>query len=452
MVPVTTRLLSPEQYGISSLITTVTSFMFVLCCLGMEQGFVRFFYDEKEENRGDLLYKCLYYPFFISVVLYIFIFIFRNKISVFFLGKENSCIWLILLLSIFFTTLQNFSLLGIRMKQRGTMYSFCNVMLKAIEFLLIIILYRKYGDSYQTLVLAVLGALIVTTLFSLYLEKDLWKFKGNSKTTKKELFYFCAPLTLTMAMTWIFGSSDKIAIKILADLTELGLYTGAFKIVALLSVVQSGFTNFWTPVVYEHYSKNPEDLEFYKKANDYLSFIFFILGIGILLSRNLIILLLGQKYYSSIFIMPMLIFVPIMYLISETTFMGIAFKKKTKYFLYITFFVAVANIFGNILLIPKFGAKGAAISTGISYILFFYLRTYFSVKLVNFGFNLKRIYLAIFLMMIYAVYLSFNNNILLDIMIGIILETIVCLLYLSEIRFLMSQYILKYTKQWLNNK
>lgn len=69
-VPITTRLLSPEQYGISSLITSVTSFMFVICCLGTEQGFVRFFYDEKEERRGKLLYNCLYYPFHISILVF----------------------------------------------------------------------------------------------------------------------------------------------------------------------------------------------------------------------------------------------------------------------------------------------------------------------------------------------------------------------------------------------
>ena len=440
MVPVTTRLLSPKQYGVSSLVTTITSFLFVLCCLGMEQGFVRFFYEENEENRGDLLYKCLYYPFFISIIVYFFIFMLRDKISIFFLGRPHTNIWLLLILSVFFTTLQNFSLLTIRMKQKGVLYSFCNVMIKVTEFVSIIILYKKYGDNYQTLVLSVLLSLIITTLFSLIVESNLWKFKGKAKTTRKELFYFCAPLTLTMAMTWIFGSSDKIAIKMLANLEELGLYTGAFKIVALLSIVQTGFGNFWTPVIYEHYSKNPNDLGFYKKANDYLSFIFFALGIGILLSRNVIILLLGEKYYASMFIMPMLIFVPIMYLISETTFMGISFKKKTHYYIYISGSVAIINIVGNIVFIPFLGAKGAAISTGISYILFFYLRTYFSQKLINFGFNLKRIFIFTFFMLIYALILTFIDNLLLTIILGIILECLLALLYLSEIKNIFYNY------------
>lgn len=123
--------------------------------------------------------------------------------------------------------------------------------------------------------------------------------------------------------------------------------------------------------------------------NDYLAPLFFTLGNFVLLSNNFLILLLGKKFYPALYIMPMLVFIPIMYVLSETTVIGINFKKKTKYFLYISFIVLIINLVGNLILVPLFGARGAAISTGISYIIFFSLRTYFSTKLMSFGFNLK---------------------------------------------------------------
>ena len=137
----------------------------------------------------------------------------------------------------------------------------------------------------------------------------------------------------------------------------------------------------------------------------------------------------------------MLIFVPIMYLISETTMMGIGFKKKSKYFLYISIIVAIFNIIGNILLVPKYGAKGAAISTGISYIIFFSLRTYFSLKLINFGFNLKRIYMVTILLLCYALYLSFYNNLKYTILLGGLLIITVLLIYKSVLLELKQKFI-----------
>ncbi|BEO97303.1 lipopolysaccharide biosynthesis protein [Fusobacterium nucleatum] len=440
-VPIVTRMLSPEQYGIASLISIIVEMLVVFCSLALDQSFVRFFYEVEEEERGKLLKDCLYYPVFITIFSSLIIFIFRNQISIFILGKKEKVIWLIIVFSIVALIIKSFAFLVVRMQQKGGLYSFFYILIKVVEFSFIILFFKIYGNDYKVIVLATLFSTLITSFFMIILEKKIWKLSGKRKIEKKELLNFSAPLVLTLALTWVFASSDKITIKIFSNLKELGLYSGAFRIVSVISVIQTGFTSFWTPFIYERYSKNPDDLVFYKKANDYLSLIFFLIGFSILATRNIIIILLGEKYYDSLFIVPMLIFVPIMYLISETTMMGIGFKKKSKYFLYISIIVAIFNIIGNILLVPKYGAKGAAISTGISYIIFFSLRTYFSLKLINFGFNLKRIYMVTVLLLCYALYLSFYNNLKYTILLGGLLIITVLLIYKSVLLELKQKFI-----------
>ncbi len=440
-VPIVTRMLSPEQYGIASLISIIVEMLVVFCSLALDQSFVRFFYEVEEEERGKLLQDCLYYPVFITIFSSLIIFIFRNQISIFILGKKEKAIWLIVVFSIISLIIKSFAFLVVRMQQKGGLYSFFYILIKVVEFSFIVLFFKIYGNDYKVIVLATLFSTLITSFFMIILEKKIWKLSGKRKIEKKELLNFSAPLVLTLALTWVFASSDKITIKIFSNLKELGLYSGAFRIVSVISVIQTGFTSFWTPFIYERYSKNPDDLVFYKKANDYLSLIFFLIGITILATRNIIIILLGEKYYDSLFIVPMLIFVPIMYLISETTMMGIGFKKKSKYFLYISIIVAIFNIAGNILLVPKYGAKGAAISTGISYIIFFSFRTYFSIKLINFGFNLKRIYTVIALLLCYALYLSFYNNLKYTILLGVLLIILVLLIYKSVLLELKQKFI-----------
>ena len=60
--PVTTRMLSPKQYGISSIYLLVVNILMLLAMLGLDQGFVRYFYDENEEYKGLLLKNCLKIP------------------------------------------------------------------------------------------------------------------------------------------------------------------------------------------------------------------------------------------------------------------------------------------------------------------------------------------------------------------------------------------------------
>jgi polysaccharide biosynthesis protein len=440
-VPIVTRMLSPEQYGIASLISIIVEMLVVFCSLALDQSFVRFFYEVEEEERGKLLQDCLYYPVFITIFSSLIIFIFRNQISMFILGKKEKVIWIIIVFSIVALIIKSFAFLVVRMQQKGGLYSFFYILIKVVEFSFILLFFKIYGNDYKVIVLAILFSTLITSLLMIVVERKIWKLGGKRKIEKKELLNFSAPLVLTLALTWVFGSSDKITIKIFSNLKELGLYSGAFRIVSVISVIQTGFTSFWTPFIYERYSKNPDDLVFYKKANDYLSLIFFLIGFSILATRNIIIILLGEKYYDSLFIVPMLIFVPIMYLISETTMMGIGFKKKSKYFLYISIIVAIFNIIGNILLVPKYGAKGAAISTGISYIMFFSLRTYFSLKLINFGFNLKRIYMVTILLLSYALYLSFYNNLKYTILLGGLLIITVLLIYKSVLLELKQKFI-----------
>ena len=443
MLPFITRILTPEEYGIASLIAVLVDMLVIMCSMGLDQGLVRFFYEEDEDNRGRLLYNSISYPIIFFFILSIILFIFKDKITFFILNKNDNFLWKVILVSILFRILHLFSILIIRMQQKGKLFSFFNILLKVSEFLFILILYKIYKNSYKILILASLFSFILTSLLSVFFERKIWTFSGKEKITKKELLKYSFPLVLTMGLTWLFASADKLTIKYFSDLNQVGLYSSSFKIVSIISVIQSGFTTFWTPIVYEHYSKNPEDTLFYKKANDYLSIIFFSMGLGILIFRDLIVFLLGDKYYLSKFIIPMLIFIPVMYLISETTVMGISFKKKSKYFLYISIVVSITNILGNIILVPFLGAKGAAISTGISYILFFALRTYFSNKLINFNFNLKRIYFIIILILGYALFLTFYDNIFFNIGIGILLQIIIIVAYFPILKELYFKYIKK---------
>lgn len=442
-VPITTRMLTPEQYGIASIISLIVNILMLIVSLGLDQGFVRFFYEEKEEARGKLLFNCLYYPIFILFVIILGIIFFNKNISEFILKKQEFYIALILIAMLIFTLANRFSILVIRMEQKAKLFSFFTVLTQVLNFLFILLFFKIYKDNYKTIVLATLFSTMITTILSVIIEKKIWSFKGESNFTKRELLKFSLPLSLTMALTWIFQSSDKIIIKIFTGMYEVGIYSAAFKIIALISIIQNGFTTFWAPVAYEKYSKNPSETLFFEKVFEYVSLFFLVLGIFILMSKNLIILLLGETYVEASKVMPMLVFIPIMYTISETTMLGIGFKKQTKYFLIISITVALLNIIGNLILVPVLGAKGAAISSGCVYIVFFAMRTYYSMKLINFKFKLKKLYLILVFMLLYTLYLTFYNNFLYTIVFGIILEILIFIVYLTTIKEIYFKFLKK---------
>jgi len=91
--------------------------------------------------------------------------------------------------------------------------------------------------------------------------------------------------------------------------------------------------------------------------------------------------------------------------VEEEIRLTINFLKKTKFHIIISLVVSVFNIIGNMILVPRFNAVGAAISTGVAYILFFILRTNIAKKLIDYNFNLKRVYTISILLFLYALFL-----------------------------------------------
>lgn len=444
--PITTRMLSPEQYGISSMYLLIVNILMLLAILGLDQGFVRYFYEESEGNKGLLLKNCLKIPIGMLIIISVLILLFRVKISEFIFLEDNDFMIIFLVIMLLFTLLNRYSFLTIRMNQKAKLFSIFQIINQLLNFIFIILFFKVYGDNYKTIVIGSTITTVIMTIISIFSERKIWSFRGtNIKTTERELLKYSLPFTITMALTWIFQSSDKVAIKVFSNVEELGLYAAAFKIVALLNIVQTGFTTFWVPVAYERYTKEPKNLEFFEKIHAYISLVMFGMALVVLMSKDLIILLLGEKFRVASSIMPCLVLMPIMYTISETTVLGINFKKKTKYHMNISVVVAVLNILGNLLLVPYLGAKGAAISTGLVYIIFFSLRTYFSLKEIKFKFNLKRFYFSTTIVTSYAIYLTFNELGKSGILLGVLLIGIILGIYFEVIKeiFFMIQKVVR---------
>jgi len=76
-------------------------------------------------------------------------------------------------------------------------------------------------------------------------EKDLWfgKFKLDFNFIKFLLKYEI-PFVPTFLIAWLFQSIDKLSLRNYADFTGIGLYSAAFKVVGVMSLIQAGFTTF----------------------------------------------------------------------------------------------------------------------------------------------------------------------------------------------------------------
>ncbi|PFW57232.1 polysaccharide biosynthesis protein [Bacillus cereus] len=436
--PLSTRLFSPEEFGKFSMFLLYANIINIIIMMGLDQSFIRYFYQEKG-NQTKLLYRSLKIPFIASIVMTIISFFLFKQISTALFGTNNIQLLVLFTINNFSMLISRFALLVIRMQQKGKLYSIVQIGQKLSYILIILLLFVPLKNSFLTLVYAFVFSNIILAIIAIVFERELWvvnkqKIKNEKlHTNTKELLRFGIPLVFTLLITWLFQSADRLFIQHYHGHAELGLYTAAFSIIALLNAVQSAFTTFWVPVAYEHYEKNSDNKEFFKKITNVIAFCMFLICIGIIFFKDIIIFILGEEFREASKIMPFLVFMPLMYTISETTVLGINFKKKSYYHVIIAFLSAGLNVVGNFLLVPKLGAEGAAISTGLAYIFFFSIRTFISGKLYKVNFDLKRIYLMTTCLLIFTIYATFNTFDMYYFIIGLLNLMVLILLYIRDI-------------------
>src|SRR5699024_2360614 len=225
----TTRILKPDDFGKASLFELFLKLGLIFTILGTDQSFVRFFYEEKSEKRGALLLNSIKIPMFSTIILAIIVLIFYSPITYFIIDNESLLFAIVLVVEIFLQTTFRYGQLVIRMQQQGNLYSIIQILRRISKLLFIVILFLLLGSSFEVLVYSNVITLLVLSLIVIYFGKDFWSLKNikikNVKHSQSEIIKYGAPFVLTIFITWLFESFDKIALRQWSDFEELGLYS-----------------------------------------------------------------------------------------------------------------------------------------------------------------------------------------------------------------------------------
>ncbi|WP_455617999.1 lipopolysaccharide biosynthesis protein [Eisenbergiella sp.] len=410
--PILTRLISTSQMGKYSMFITIGGLLASILYLGLDQSYVRFYNEELPGNRNYLLQRCLSYPLIVTSICAIAIHLLYRTVSDVIIGEKSLLIASIFSIYLLALVIDRFWLLKLRMEQKAGVYSILNILRKlSYLFIAVLLYFTVLGDSGWTLIIAVTLAEFVLLIGIRLADKGQWGIKKKElRTSKEELMKYGFPFIFSTTITLLFQSTDKLMLKALSDFNQIGIYSGASNIVNLITQVQLVFSTFWMPVAFEHFSKAPNDKKFFIRINKIISYCMLVISIIVLCLKDVVILFLGAKYKEAVYVFPFLAFMPIMYTVSESTVMGINFKKKTNYHVIISVICASVNAIGNYELIMRFGAKGAALSTGLSYLLFFLLRTYFANRVYPIKFAIARYFISCTMVYILAIIASFHKT------------------------------------------
>jgi O-antigen/teichoic acid export membrane protein len=386
-IPVITWFIDPAEVGKATIFTISYNLLVNILLLGVDQSFVRFFNESLSNDKTKLLINSVA-PTAIAIVISISgIEIFREHLSViFFSSSEYTFIVDLLSIVLAVGCVNRYALLILRMQNKAIAYSAVQVVLSSSNLIITILLVIFYSKTFLSVVIGFTASQVFAMLLAVSLELNLWKKVIVSaaqldKKYIKELLVYGIPFIPTLAFDWIFQSSDRTILRIYSTFTEIGIYATASRVASALNILQTSFSTFWIPFVFERFAKNENDKSFYPQIFNAVAGAFLLAIQAAIASKELIPYILPKSYHGSITIFTPLLFVPMFYALSDITSVGINLRRKTIYHFYVLITCSVISVSSGILLIPTLGAKGAVISTFLSFFAFFLTRSVFGLTL-----------------------------------------------------------------------
>ncbi|WP_174734334.1 lipopolysaccharide biosynthesis protein [Mesobacillus harenae] len=386
-IPIFTRILSTEDYGIVNNYLAWVSIFTVIASLGMTNSIRMAFVDYLESIN-----KYISSMFTLSVVSFFLISTFTIFISNFIELQLTKTILILAFIQAFSSFVINCMIAKYMMEYKYIKRTILMILPNFITIITAIplILYVFKENEH-------LGRIIPNAMFFLLIGLILITvvmFKGKTFYNKEYWQYainVSLPLIAYSLSEIILAQVDRIMLTEMRSASETGIYSLVYNFGMVLNLFTGVFASIWVPW-FTNEMKKGSVTTINQRAKEY---IFIVTGIAmsiVLVSPEVLKFMTTSEYWEGIYLIPFIVFSSL--IIYYTSFyMDVEYYyKKTKVIATISALSAVVNILLNLIIIPIYGAIGAAFTTLVSY-LFSLLLHYFIIRRVNSRLIGKKVFL-----------------------------------------------------------
>ncbi|MGH1366140.1 MAG: oligosaccharide flippase family protein [Calditrichia bacterium] len=382
LVPFYTRVLTPADYGIIDFIAVIAMIAGTVFPLEITQAVGRLFPDAKEPAKRQIIASnALYFSVFTLGIFLLGIELFAKPLGTWLYEDADPYAWRVVQaagVSIFAMKLFYVFQVQLQASIKPIKHALSSIAFSVISLSLnvVFILIMKTGVIGVFWAQSIAGA--VASLIAYSFSRENYVFKLNLPMLREMLAY-SLPLVPSGVGLFFLSYVDRIFIKSMLSLSELGLYGIGFRVASLVSVLMAGMITALTPLIYASFRDDKTRDELARIFRLFLFVAVLVTGFLSLFGLEMLMLLTTPAYYGAAIVIPSLVvstFLSQMYIFTP----GLGIARKTGYLATINIAGGVINVILNWVLLQWLGILGAALATLFSYMLIFSINMYFSQK------------------------------------------------------------------------
>ena len=241
----------------------------------------------------------------------------------------------------------------------------------------------------------------------------LWRYFQPAAVGRglvRQMFRYCLPLIPATVCSWIINISDRYFISFLIGPDVSGLYAVGNKVASILLILSGIFTSAWQLSIVSERSKAEQERFFSNVFSVYEAGA--LVGASLLMAASRLVMrfLAAPDYFSAWHYAPVLILGTAMACLGSFFASVYVAEKRSSATLVTTLAGAGVNLAGNALLIPLYGAMGAAVATLLSYLVILIARAVHSRSLLRVAWKVPRFVLAMGILLLQCVLVEWENT------------------------------------------
>ena len=405
LVPLYTNFLSKAEYGTADLVFTVSQLLIALFSVVIFNSVTRYGLS-RGIRREDVLFNA-----FVVLIGTAAITLLATPLFSFYRGISS---WRWYLTGIIITAaVMDVEMNYLKVCGKNLTYSMISIIQAAVlagcNILFLVVLSIGVRGYLLSTILSYISSIVLAFVCGSML-RELRRGCFDRDLLRQMLLY-SAPLILNNISWWIIQSSDKLMLEGMINSSALGLYSAAAKIPSLINVVVSIFHLSWGISSIKEYESSNQ-LDFY--SNVFKVFSFCIFSCCILLNA---IVKPFMHFYVGADFREAWHYTPILVASAGFSALSIYFGtlygalKKTKNNMITTLIGAIVNLIVNYICILLVGIWGALIGTLVSYLVVAGLRMVEIHRFIPFEIDFCRTIFNSILLILHAVFVSFDFHI-----------------------------------------
>lgn len=431
VLPIITRLFSPEEYGNYVLVTVTVSFVSCIAVSWLDSSTLRFSPVYELNNELSKFYSVLLKLALVSIATVCVIFLGVLYLSRAYISDSLYFLMHIGILLFIVTSFSSVFQQSLRAKRRVTWYTSFSIWSSVAGIGLGIALVMIFHFEVEGLLLGALLTILVALplMWKISMGKPSLRAGSIRSPMSWEMAKYGFPVAMVGLSSLVLRLSDRYIVELFRGSQEVGIYSASYSISEKsMFLIVSLFASAYTPIAFNIWEHQGSDAsrDYMSKLARYYLLIGLPAAVGLsLLAKPVVDILAASEYYLGYRILPMVAFgvflVGAMNVFSE----GLAFYKRTDLLMYCFLGSGLLNIGLNFIFIPNYGYIAAAATTFVSYAFLLLLTILVSRRFFVWRFPFKslgRVALASVIMgaIVYPMGNSLTSSSLINLAIGII--------------------------------